>query len=96
LAYVDSIFLDQSGQRHRDVGGDRQGFTWFHRFGLNRIQTTRTNTKFEPSQEPQQVGNACVKAERSAAGSSEWTVHIMFLKLFDVAQLRSASIASSP
>jgi len=44
-----------------------------------------TNTKFEPSQEAAASGNARVKAERSAAGSSEWTVHIMFLKLFDVA-----------
>src|SRR5437588_5854602 len=30
-----------------DFGGGRQGFTWFHRFGLKRIQTTQTNTKFQ-------------------------------------------------
>ena len=36
----------KSGQRHRNLSGGRQGFTWFHRFGLDRIQAPRTNTKF--------------------------------------------------
>jgi len=36
----------ESGQRHRDLSGGRQGFTWFHRFGLDRIQLARTNTNF--------------------------------------------------
>jgi hypothetical protein len=34
------------GQRHSDLGSDRQGFTWFYRFALDRIQAARTNTKF--------------------------------------------------
>src|SRR5207248_11082062 len=34
------------GQRHRNLSGGRQGFTWFHRFGLDRIQLARTNTNF--------------------------------------------------
>src|SRR5207247_5541921 len=25
----------KSGQRHRNLSGGRQGFTWFHRFGLD-------------------------------------------------------------
>ena len=36
----------KSGQCDRDLGGGREGFTWFHRFGLDRIQGTQTNTKF--------------------------------------------------
>jgi hypothetical protein len=36
----------KSGQRHCDLGSDRQGFTWFYRFALDRIQAARTNTKF--------------------------------------------------
>ena len=36
----------KSGQRHGDLGSDRQGFTWFYHFALDRIQAARTNTKF--------------------------------------------------
>jgi hypothetical protein len=36
----------KSGQRHNDLGSDRQGFTWFYRFALERIQAARPNTKF--------------------------------------------------
>jgi len=36
----------KSGQRHRDLGGRRQGFTWLHRCGLDRIQPARTNTNY--------------------------------------------------
>ena len=36
----------KSGQRHRDLSAGRESFTWFHRFGLDRIQATQTNTKF--------------------------------------------------
>jgi len=36
----------KSGQRHCDLGSDRQGFTWFYRFALDRIQAARTKTKF--------------------------------------------------
>ena len=36
----------KSGQRHRDLGGRRQGFTWLHRGGLDRNQPARTNTNY--------------------------------------------------
>src|SRR5437762_8746578 len=36
----------KSGQCDRDLGGGREGFTWFHRFGLDTIQGTQTNAKF--------------------------------------------------
>ena len=35
----------KSGQRHRNLSGGRQGFTWFHRFGLDRIQLALLKTK---------------------------------------------------
>src|SRR5437762_5469847 len=36
----------ESGERDCDLSGGREGFTWFHRFRLDRIQLASTNTKF--------------------------------------------------
>jgi hypothetical protein len=60
----------KSCQRHRDLSGGRQGFTWFHRFGLDRIQLARTNTKFRQDKRPSTMGgNGISDTEYVALGS---------------------------
>jgi hypothetical protein len=57
----------KSGQRHSDLGSDRQGFTWFYRFALDRIQAARTNTKFGQDLRSSTISSAMMLRNRNAA-----------------------------
>ena len=84
----------KSCQRHRDLSGGRQGFTWFHRFGLDRIQLARTNTNFR------RVG--CLKRFRSlTAVSASSSVRLLrfnalTIQPFDVREAKTRTPFSFP
>ena len=50
-----------------DLGSDRQGFTWFYRFALDRIQAARTNTKFGQDLRSSTIPSAMMLRIRNAA-----------------------------